>query len=126
MTTPEHTLQTLAELDPNYATFAAALPSLDHARTLPEGFAEAVVALVGEERPEFSPWLDAQTSQVSTRMVVDPITAVGVLAAIVFLLRSHIRIEGDHFLFEHQPIENDLLGKVLDVLKSLLGGKGDS
>ena len=125
MTNHEYTLRTLARLDPDFPGFAAALPpELDSADTaLPSGLAGDVLTLLRAERPELSGWLDAQGSAAPPEtLVVDPLAAVSVLAAVLFLLRSHIKVEGKHFSFEHKPMGDDLLTKVLDALKSLLGG----
>jgi len=126
MTTPEQTLQTLAALDPDYPAFAAALPPealpAGHA-PLPEGFAEDVIALLETQRPELSPWLGLSPSTpVPEKMAVD-LLGVSVLAAILFLLRTHIKIKGKHFIIEHKPMGDALLEKVLGKLSSLLGDK---
>ena len=124
MTTPEQTLQALADLDPDYPAFAAALPpEISHSGApLPEGLAEEVTALLRAERPELSVWLDARAAGRTDRLAVDPLAAAGVLTAIVFLLRSHIRIEGKHFSFIHEPEDVGLVKSVLEKLSSLLGG----
>ena len=120
MTTLEQKLQTLACLDPDYPAFASDLPPEALCvgdNPLPDGLAEDVIALLRAERPELSDWLDAQpTTAASAKMGVDPLAAAGVLAAILFLLRSHIKIKGKYFTFEHKPMDNDLLGKVLSKL----------
>jgi hypothetical protein len=48
---------------------------------------------------------------------------VGTLTAILFLLRSHIKIKGKYFPFEHKPIDSDLLKTVLDKLGFIMGAK---
>ncbi|MDR2712639.1 MAG: hypothetical protein LBB91_05940 [Clostridiales bacterium] len=119
MTKQEHTLQTLARLDPDYLAFAAALPPemTDAIEPLPEGLADDVIALLQEERSELSGWFAAQSTPAPPdRFILDPLTAAGTLTAILFLLRSHIKIEGKYFSFEHKPMESDLLKSVLDKL----------
>ena len=126
MTTPAYALQTLALLDPEYPGFAAGLPPEWErtARALPPGLADDVCTLLRAERPELGPWLDAQASAAPPdKQFVDPLAAVGLLAAILFVLRTHIKIDGKHFHFEHEPMPNELLQKVLDTLSALLSGK---
>ena len=122
MTTTEQTLRTLATNDPDFPRFAAALPPelADHA-ALPDTLSEDVLAVLRRERPELAPWLDAQKGASAAKFSVDPET-FGILAAILFLLRSHIKIEGSKFLIEHKPMGDELLKKVLDTLASLSGG----
>ena len=114
----EQTLQTLAQLDPEYLAFAASLPPemSDATETLPEGLADDVLALLQAERPGLSGWLAAQSATSPPDRFLDPLTAAGTLTAILFLLRSHIKIEGKYFSFEHKPMESDLLKTVLDKL----------
>ena len=121
--TPEQTLQSLAQLDPDYPIFTAALPSeftgADSA--LPAGLAEDVIALLRTEQPELSGWLDEQPSASLDKLAVDPLLTAGALAAILFLLRSHIKITGKQIFFEHKPMDSDLLGKVIEKLASFMG-----
>jgi len=130
MTTPEQTLQTLATLDPDYPAFIASLPPNILPTTvtsLPNGMAEDIISLLKTERPELTPWLDSHSAApTSAKQAFGPLeTTAIVLGAILFLLRSHIKIQGEHFLFEHKPMNNTLLGKVLDKLAVLLGGKAE-
>ena len=122
MTTPEQTLQTLARVDPGYPAFAATLPAglARSGEALPPELADDVLALLRAERPEIFPLLDVPTP---AKFTIDPLTAAGVLAAILFLLRTHVKIEGKHILFEHEPMPSELLEKVLDALRSLFGGE---
>jgi len=86
--------------------------------------ADDVLALLQAERPELSGWLAARSAtSPPDRFTLDPLTAVGTLTAILFLLRSHIKIKGKHFSFEHKPIDSDLLKTVLDKLGFLVGAK---
>ncbi|MCL1873646.1 MAG: hypothetical protein FWF85_05975 [Clostridiales bacterium] len=122
----EQTLQTLAQLDPDYLAFAAALPPemSGAAETLSEGLVDDVLALLQAERPELSGWLAGQSTPAPPdRFILDPLTAAGTLTVILFLLRSHIKIEGKYFSFEHKPMESDLLKTVLDKLGPFMGAK---
>ena len=129
MNTPEQRLLALARLDPDYPDFAAALsPEALRAwdGSLPDGLAEDVTALLRAERPELSGWLDAPPdAPAPDKMAVDPLAAAGVMAAILFLLRSHIKIKGKHVSFEHKPMDSELMGKVLDKIAKLFGGKAE-
>ena len=121
MTNPEQTIQTLARLDRDYPAFIATLPLDVSNIDLPEGLADEVVCLLQSEEPELSGWITTQppTTPIE-KFSIDPLAAAGTLAAILFLLRSHIKIEGKYIYFEHKPINNKLLEKVLDTLKGIL------
>jgi len=127
MPTPEQTLHSLAELDPDYSAFMAQFPDELTYTTepLPEGFADDVVSLLRAERPELSKWFDMhQSNSPPAKLFIDTAIGVGLaLVAIVFLLRTHIKIEGTHFSIEHKPIDSDSLAKILDVLRDILCGK---
>jgi len=131
MTTSEQILQSLARLDPDFPAFAEALPPelLGTGEALPEGLAEDMIAWLRARRPELSSWLEAQEGRQSAappgKFAVEPLAAAGVLAAILFLLRSHIKFKGKNFSFEHKPIDKDLL-KVWEQLALLLGGNVES
>jgi len=73
------------------------------------------------EKPEMFNQILAQPPRGSSleKFSIDPLAAAGTLAAILFLLRTHIRIEGKYFYFEHKPMDNKLLEKVLDTLKGI-------
>ncbi|MCL2880983.1 MAG: hypothetical protein FWF29_12135 [Treponema sp.] len=127
MPTPEKMLHSLAELDPDYSAFMEQLPDelTDVTEPLPEGFADDVISLLRAERPELSKWFDMQQSNPPpAKLFIDTAIGAGLaLAAIVFLLRTHIKIEGTHFSIEHKPIDSDSLAKILDVLRDILCGK---
>jgi len=124
-------LQTLARLDLDFPNFAAALPP-EIARMeadLPPALSENVLALLRAERPELAPWLDAQDGAPAPADTLGPLEAAGAMAAVLFLLRSHIKIKRVpggkwYFLFEHAPAGNDLLQKVLETLKGFFTGIG--
>jgi hypothetical protein len=137
MTSPEQTLQFLAGLDPDYLAFVddCSLESVLSNTPYSDSLVEDVLSLLRDERPDLSVWLDTQpgfpmtTPQIEQTFAVDPITTAGVLAAIVFLLRTHIKYERTKngkwsFRIEHKPAEDGLLKRVLDSLDSLLNGKG--
>ena len=118
-------LQALALRDPAYpAFFTAASPELSGA-TLSPDLAEDIVTYLCPERPDLSD-LIAQTDALSATFNGDAIAAIGAITAAMFLLRSHIKITRDvygkcQFLFEYKPADNDLLKKVLDSLKGIVG-----
>ena len=112
-----------ARHDPDFAAYATSLPSevftLD--KQLPDGFVDDVVELLRAEQPEFSDLFNNQQNDLPPeKFGVDPLAAAGMLAAILFLLRSHIKIEGKHFVFEYKPMGNAMLEKVLNTLSSIL------
>ena len=122
MTSLEQMLLALAYLDPEYSRFITVLPP-DLAREespLPDELLEDVFALLSDERPDLSDWIIERQSIQFDKMAIDPLMATGVLAAVLFLLRSHIRIKDGQLFFEHKPIESDLLKKVLDSLSAFL------
>jgi len=122
MPTPEQTLEALASLDPDYPAFAAQLPDelKRFAKPLPDGLAADVIILLRAERPELSKWLDMPASGAPPAKFSADSETVMLLAAILFLLRTHIKFEGKDFLFEHKPMDSDLLKKVLDALNYFL------
>jgi len=126
MPTPEQTLQKLAGLDLDYPAFIAKLPAelTQTTKPLPEGLADDMLALLREERTELSEWLDKQSDDSPPdKFCIDPGSGLA-LAAILFLLRTHIRFTGPHFIIEHKPMDSDLLKKVIDTLNgSHLVGK---
>jgi len=127
MPTPEQTLHSLAELDPDYSAFMAQLPDelTGVTEPLPEGFADDVISLLRAERPELSKWFDMQQSNPPpAKLLINTAIGAGLaLAAIVFLLRTHIEIKGKHFTLKHEPIDSESLAKILDVLRDILSGK---
>ena len=129
MPTTEQKLLALAQLDSDYSAFTASLPvGLAGADAqLPDGLAEDVLALLQAERPELSDLLNAQLpASPPSKAAVDPLALSAVLGAILFLLQSHIKIEGENFIFEHPPIDNDLLKRILDNIMAFLGIKPKS
>ena len=126
MFTPEQTLQNLARLDPDFPAFAALLPNelTRAAETLPEGLAADILTLLREERPELSKWLDAQpSSPPPAKFIVESATGVGLLLAALFLVRTHIKVEGVNFKIEIKPMSSKLLIKVLETFKDILSSK---
>jgi len=128
MLTPEQTLQTLADLDPDFPAFAASLPPelarADH--ILPEDLAADVVALLRAESPELAGWMDALPNAPQHKMAAGTLATIGTLAAILFVLRSRfkvdIRFRGVHILIDYKPIRSEQLLKILHDLSSFWGG----
>ena len=122
MSNLEQTIQTLARLDPDYQAFIAALPPDVSDIDLPGGLVDDVADLLQRENPELFSRILAQPprSRSLEKFGIDPLVATVTLAAILFLLRTHIKIVGKNFIFEHKPMDNKLLEKVLDTLKSIL------
>jgi len=125
MPTPEQTLQTLANLHPDYPTFAKSLPNeLTHTtKPLPQGLATDVLTLVKRESPELSKFLDMQQDTHQPSKFFPGATTVLPLVAILFLLRSHIKLELPNFTLEHKPMGDDLFKKIIDTLNKYMGSK---
>ena len=125
MPTPEQTLQNLARLDPDYPAFEAQSPKLlNVTEPLPDGLAADILNLLRIERPELSKWLDMQPpNSPPAKFFTGSAAETGLLVAALFLLRTHIKVEGTNFLFEHKPMDNDLLKKILDTLRDFWGNK---
>jgi len=124
MNTPQETLQSIARSDPEYRSYLAGmLPVLEDVdQPLPDGLAEDVLALMQRTQPELVKQAESAPPEPD-RFAIDPTVTIFSLAAIVFLLRSHIQYKDGHWTFEHKPIADDMLGKVLDALKGVLGIK---
>jgi len=87
--------------------------------------AENIVTYLRAECPDLDD-LIAQTDTPSATFDGGAIASIGAITAALFLLRSHIKITRDaygrcQFLFEYKPADNDLLKKVLDSLKGIVG-----
>ena len=122
MSNLEQAIQTLAQLDPDYQAFNATLPPEVSDIDFPDRLVNDVANLLQPENPELFSRILTQPprSRSLEKFAVDPLAAAVTLAAILFLLRTHIKIEGKNFIFEHKPMGNKLLEKVLDALKGIL------
>ncbi len=126
-------LQTLARSDPDFAAFSAqcAAPLRDLGATAPDDATGARLAL------ETLAWLreDPDCAQRLDRLARSPApdrfdaTGLGVpvLLAVVFLLRTHIRIRRHpdgrwDFQIEHKPGDTKLLTDLLKRIQALLPG----
>lgn len=127
MTTHEQAIQHLAQYDPDFPAFAATLPqeaiNADNS-LLPIEFAEDVATLLKAELPKLADWLDSPLDAPQDKM--DPLAAVGVVSAALFLLRTHIRIKRGtdgkwSFLIEKSSMNDAILEKILDRLAQILG-----
>ena len=122
MTTPKRVLETLAIHDPDFATFAATIPSeIVNQTTVSDELAADILSYLQNQQPELTFWLDAHSATTANadKFDLDP-AAISTIAAILFLLRSRIKIEGKGFIFEHKPLGDVLLERILKTLSSLL------
>jgi len=125
MTQPNQALQSFATHDPAFAAFAAELPAALMQTELPPELLDDVTALLCAERPEFDLWAN-MPDVAQDRYAVGAIAAsAATLAAVVFLLRSRIKLQRKEdgawsFLFEHKPADNDLMKRVLDALEGII------
>ena len=118
MPNPEQTLQTLARLNPDYPAFAASLPEeLTHTQEpLPEDLIEDVYTLLRRDRPELTKFLDSpHITHEPNKFFLSPETVLP-LIAILFLLRTHVKLEAPGILIEHKPMGDKLIKKILDSL----------
>jgi len=125
MLTTEQALQTLASHHPDYQAFAESLPGelKRNIDPFPEGLAEEVLALVKKESPEISKFLDMQQENHEPRKFFPGAELILPLGAMLFLLRSHIKIDLPYFSLEHKPAKDKLLEKILDTLNKHVGKK---
>ena len=125
MTQPTQALCTFAAHDPAFAAFAAELPAELAQRELPPELLTDAAALLRAERPEFALWMDRPDGPQDKFAVGAIVASAATLAAVVFLLRSRIKIlrkeDGTwSFLFEHKPADNDLMKHVLAALEGII------
>jgi len=118
-------LQTFAAHDPAFASFAAELPEGLAQRELPPELLADAADLLRAERPEFASWMDRPDRPQEQFSVGAIIASAATLAAVVFLLRSRIKIQRKEdgawtFLFEHKPADNDLMKRVLGALEGII------
>lgn len=118
-------LHTLAVADPDYPMVAqqlaplalVALPSDEQAAV-----ARAALEVLGED-PQHAAAMVALLNQPPQRFDAGLLSA-SLLVAVVFLLRTHIRLEGKTrgltFTIEHKPADSQLLTALLNKLASLL------
>lgn len=126
---PSALLQTLARSDPDFAAFSAhsgalaatALPDADAA-----GLTQAALAVLRED-PDTAQRLDLLARSPAPARFEGTVIGVPVLLAVVFLLRTHIRIRRHpdgrwDFQIEHKPGDSKLVTDVLKRLAALLPG----
>jgi hypothetical protein len=123
MTNDELLLQTLAQADPQFASFEADLPPAVAQADLPADLLTDLIAALPTERPDLTEPLATWTGTPPQSYSVIALT--GTLAAALFLLRSRIEFKRDtdgnwSFSFKHLPANNSLLEKLLDVVKGIL------
>lgn len=114
-------LTTLAAADPDFAAFAktydTGLPPL------PPELGDEILAALAEADPRYVAAIGALHDDTAMRSFTGAEAAS--LVAVVFLLRTHIKVKRGssgkwEFLVEHKPGDNKLLGMVLDKLEAML------
>jgi len=124
MPTPEQTLQALAAIHPDYPTFAKNFPNIPHpTNPLPESLTTDILTFIKKESPELSLFLDNPQAAALPQKFFPGAETVLPLVAILFLLRSHIKIDLPSFTLEHKPMGDDLLKKIVETLNKYIGGK---
>lgn len=118
-------LQSFAAHDPAFAAFAAQLPAGLAQRELPPELLADAADLLCAERPEFALWMDRPDGPQEKFAVGAIIAGAATLAAVVFLLRSRIKLQRKEdgawtFLFEHKPADNELMKHVLEALEGII------
>jgi hypothetical protein len=119
-------LHTLAASDPDYPTMAQQLAPLALLALPPDEEAEIAHATleVLNEDPERRPAVVALLNQPPPQRFEAGLLSAGLLVAVVFLLCTHIRVEGKTrdltFTIEHQPADSQALTALLNKLASLL------
>jgi len=122
MPTPEQTLQTLANLHPDYPTFAKNFPTTSPIATipLPPALAADILTFIKTESHELSHYLQNPQPTQPTKLFPGAETILP-WAAALFLLRAHIKIDLPNFTLEHQPMGDELLAKIFDTINKYFG-----
>lgn len=119
-------LHTLAAADPDYPPIAQQLAPLALLSLSPDEQAEIAHATleVLNEDPQQSPAMIALLNQPPPQRFGADLLSAGLLVAVVFLLRTHIRFQGKArtlaFTIEHQPADSQALTALLNKLSTLL------
>lgn len=121
-------LHRLAVADPDFLAEKKRLASLTHltlSAAEQTALAQETLAVL-RESPEQKQAIRTLTENHEPAKNYDGgLLTAGVLVAIVFLLRSHIKVKRHNdgrleFLFEHKPADSKLLSQLLDRLAALL------
>lgn len=119
-------LHTLAAADPDYPAIAKQLAPLALVSLPPDEqatIAHVTLEVIGKD-PQTASALTSLLEQPPPQRFETGLLSAGLLVAVVFLLRSHIRIEGRardlKFTFEHRPSDSQALTALLNKLAALL------
>ncbi len=119
-------LHTLAAADPDYPPVAQQLAPLALVALSPDeqaGIARATLEVLNDD-PQRSPAIAALLNRPPPQVFGTDLLSAGLLVAVVFLLRAHIRFEGKArglvFTVEHQPGESPALSALLHKLSTRL------
>ena len=119
-------LHTLAATDPDYPPVAQQLAPLALVALSPDEQAEIARATleVLNEDPQRSPAITALLNRPPPQVFGTDLLSAGLLVAVVFLLRTHIRFEGKArglvFTVEHQAGDSQTLSALLNKLSTRL------
>lgn len=119
-------LHTLAAADPDYLTTAQQLAPLALVSLAPDEQAEiahATLEVLGED-PQRSPAMIAWLNHPPPQRFGSDLLSAGLLVAVVFLLRPHLRFERKarrlFVAIEHKPSDSPALTTLLNKLSKLL------
>ncbi len=119
-------LHTLAAADPDYPRIAkqlAPLAVLSLTSDEQAAITHATLEVLGED-PQRAPAMSALLNSPPPQRFDAGLLSAGLLAAVVFLLRTHIRFEGKvrglTFTIEHKPADSPALTALLKRLAALL------
>ena len=109
---PEQTLITLANHNPDFPHFVSSLPPNLPTTPIPPSLAEDILALQLAQDPQLSAW----QSTPPTQQHKSPAAPAGILAlaAMLFLLRSHVEFKGERFKIVHKPMGDAMLNNLVD------------
>jgi hypothetical protein len=122
-------LQTIAVSNPDYAAF-----QVNHAdmwgtdKSLPTELIQDTLSVLAED-PNLSSPIEALSNNLEARKSFSPGGEVVTLIAVVFLLRTHIKLKRNtsgkwEFIIEHKPGDSKLMLGVLKKLGDWMGGVG--
>jgi hypothetical protein len=119
-------LHTLAATDPDYPPVAQQLAPLALVALTPDEQAEIARATLKalNENPQWSPAITTLLNRPPPRVFGADLLSAGLLVAVVFLLRTHIRFEGKArdlaVTIEYKPGDSQTLSALLNKLSTLL------
>ncbi len=121
----KHILRALAQQDPAYAAFEADWKDVLPKTECPGELAEAVLELAARD-PAVAAMADdyAENMEGAGTYAVPGLPEIGVFIAVLFLLRTHIKIRRNtdgkwEFLLEHKEMAQEPIEKIAEMLMKL-------